>query len=162
MLVMYRMIAQSGLHTVPGLRPMQLSLIHADDLARGMMLVADRGERLPYDHDAVGAGVYFVASDERLTYAQWGHMISTALGRDRLRVLPIPMPAMWFACAGSQLVGWATRRPTIVNLDKHRELSAGHWTCATERIRALGFAPAASLADRLLQTVDWYRHAGWL
>ena len=50
-----------------------------------------------------------------------------------------------------------------MNLDKAREITAGSWICSTRAAAdELGFAIGASLADRLRQTADWYREAGWL
>jgi nucleoside-diphosphate-sugar epimerase len=48
-------------------------------------------------------------------------------------------------------------QPYIFNFDKAREASAGSWTCSSQAIRSqCGFAPRASLVDRLRQTANWY------
>jgi len=39
---------------------------------------------------------------------------------------------------------------------------AGSWICSAERIKQeLGFKPAASLEQRIQETVDWYSERGW-
>jgi hypothetical protein len=50
-----------------------------------------------------------------------------------------------------------------MNLDKAREITAGHWVCSAERAAAeLGFHVGAALPQRLRQTAEWYRREGWL
>ena len=157
------MIWRWHVHIVPGFRAQQFSAIHADDLSRGLRLVADRGERLPPGGEARGKGVYYITDPERPTYADLGRLISAAIGHRHLRVVPVPMPLVWTASALSQSIDWLTRRPRIVNLDKYRESAAGHWICSAEKINTtLAFEPAAPLAARFRQTAEWYRQAGWI
>jgi hypothetical protein len=50
-----------------------------------------------------------------------------------------------------------------VNSDKIAEALAGSWTCSSVKARThLGLSPAAGLAERLRETAQWYRQAGWL
>jgi nucleoside-diphosphate-sugar epimerase len=43
------------------------------------------------------------------------------------------------------------------------EALAGSWTCSSAKVRKqLGWSPAATLAERLRETAQWYRQAGWL
>lgn len=159
----FRMIARRGAHTVPRWGRMQISLVAAADLAQGMILAAEGGARLPADSDATGEGVYFIAADQRPTYAELGRMIGRALGRSHTRVVPIPMPVMWAVGALSETIARLRNRATIVNLDKYREAAAGHWTCSAARIRdQLGFRPVKTLEERLEEAAQWYREAGWL
>ena len=53
--------------------------------------------------------------------------------------------------------------PGYFNMDKAREAGAGSWTCSPEAaVHDLGFRVAASLRDRMDQTVRWYRENGSL
>jgi len=62
-----------------------------------------------------------------------------------------------------ELAGRLTFRPRYLNLDRARDLTAGHWICSSAKAhRDLGFTCAAPLEDRIGQTADWYRHHGWL
>jgi nucleoside-diphosphate-sugar epimerase len=55
------------------------------------------------------------------------------------------------------------RQPGWVSSDKIAEALAGSWTCSSAKARAqLGWSPAATLAERLRETAQWYRQAGWL
>ena len=47
--------------------------------------------------------------------------------------------------------------------NKIREARAAGWECDVRKaIEELDWKPAASLAERLRQTIAWYRHHGWL
>ena len=82
-------------------------------------------------------------------------------GRTKLAQIRVPQPVLWLAAAASEAVGRALDRPRYLNLDKHREMTAGSWICDSDKLHALGFE-AAPLKQRLAQTVAWYRQAGWL
>ena len=46
---------------------------------------------------------------------------------------------------------------------KMAEALAGSWMCSSAKARTqLGWSPAATLAERLRETAQWYREAGWL
>ncbi len=162
---MFRPIARFGVHAAPTRRPWPISVIHSADLCRLLILAADHGRRITSveEHDHSGEGVYFATSAERITYAEFGALIGAALGRERIRVVRQPRWA-GFALAGlTQSVAGLLGRTPILNVDKMREAFAGAWYCSGEKAgRELGFGPAATLAERVQQTVDWYRAHGWL
>lgn len=162
---MFRPIARFGVHAAPSRRPWPISVIHSADLCRLLILAADHGRRITSvkEHDQSGEGVYFATIPERITYAEFGELIGAALGRERIRVVRQPRWA-GFALAGlTQSIAGMLGRTPILNVDKMREAFAGAWYCSGEQAeRELGFRPAATLAERVQQTVDWYRAHGWL
>lgn len=164
-LEIFRPIAKFGLHVVPGWGRECFSLIHATDLAEGLILAAETGRRLPpleAEHTPPGEGYYYVASDDHPTYADFGRMIGQALGR-RVRVVPTPPRTVWLAAALSELGGRLRSQASPLNFDKAREARAGSWICSPQKARdELGFAVTVPLAERLGQTAAWYRKQGWL
>jgi nucleoside-diphosphate-sugar epimerase len=165
MFVMIRTIARSGLHVVPGWRTRRYSLVHAEDLVDALLRVAAHGERaaapgLGEVDDATGA--YYVADRATPSYAELGRMIGEALGR-RMRVLVLPPRCIYFAAGFNTLRGrWSGQAP-LLNFDKAREALAGSWTCDPSKLeRDLAWRPAARLEERLRETVEWCRKAGWL
>lgn len=161
----FRPIARWGLHAAPTRAPHPISLIHVADLCRLLQLAAERGRRVerPRSPAASGAGIYFAASSERISYAEFGRLIAAALGRERVRVVAQPR-WMAFALAGvTQTLARLVGRAPILNIDKMREAFAGAWHCSGEQAaRELGFQPAATLAERVAETVEWYFTHGWL
>ncbi|MGD1277111.1 MAG: NAD-dependent epimerase/dehydratase family protein [Tepidisphaeraceae bacterium] len=161
-LEMFRPIARWCLHLVPGWGERRFSLIHVDDLVEGLLLAAEKGERLR-EHGSPGQGVYFIAGEDNPTYAQLGQAIAKALGQKSLAVIRLPGPLLRLVGIGGDVVARVRRHPGWVSRDKITEALAGSWTCSPAKARAqLGWSPAAALADRLHETAQWYRQAGWL
>lgn len=162
MLEMFRPIARWGIHVVPGQGERCFSLIHVTDLVEGLLLVAEKGERLrpsglPWE------GIYFIAADDYPTYAELGHAIAIALGKKRAAVVHMPKPLMKLAGLCGDAMGRIRRRPTWINSDKMTEAMAGSWMCSSAKARIhLGWCPEAALAERLYETAQWYRQARWL
>jgi nucleoside-diphosphate-sugar epimerase len=161
-LEMFRPIARRGVHVVPGRQERRVSLIHVADLVSLLLLTAEKGERLRPD-GAPGQGIYFIAAQEYPTYAELGQAMARALGRKRARVVHMPGPLVRLVGLCGDALGRMRQRPGWVNSDKMAEALAGSWTCSSAKARRqLGWSPAATLADRLRETAQWYRQAGWL
>lgn len=173
-LPMFRGIARTGFHLVPGWRRRPYSVIHAEDLAHLLILACQRGERLPHDRDSTlgghdaeaplavtGQGVYFAASSENPTWAQLGRWIAESLGRP-VRVLAVPTGFVWIVSCFVELVARITRQPRYLSFDKVREITAGTWVCSIQKcVRQLGYTPGDA-RRRIHQTAMWYRENGWL
>jgi nucleoside-diphosphate-sugar epimerase len=161
-LEMFRPIARWGIHVVPGRGECRFSLIHVADLVEGLLLAAEKGERL-HRSGPPGQGVYFVAAEDDPTYAELGQAMATALEKRRATVVHMPRPLMRLVGLCGDAMGRIRQRPGWVNSDKIAEALAGSWTCSSVKVRThLGWSPAAALAERLRETAQWYRQAGWL
>jgi nucleoside-diphosphate-sugar epimerase len=161
-LEMFRPIARWGVHVVPGRGEARFSLIHVADLVEGLLLAAEKGERLP-PGGSPGQGVYFMAAEDLPTYGELGTALAIALGKKRAAMVHLPRPLVRLAGFCGDAMGRIRRRPGWVNSDKTVEALAGSWTCSSAKARSqLGWAPAAALAERLRETALWYRQAGWL
>lgn len=161
-LEMFRPIAHSGLHVVPGWEERRVSLIHVADLVALLLLAAEKGERLQ-PHGAPGQGVYFVAAEHDPTYAELGQAMAMALGKKRTTVVHMPGPLVRLVGLCGDALGRVRQRPGWVNSDSMAEALAGSWTCSSAKARTqLGWSPAATVAERLRETAQWYRQAGWL
>jgi nucleoside-diphosphate-sugar epimerase len=161
-LEMFRPIAHSGLHVVPCREERRVSLIHVADLVSLLLLAAEKGERL-HPVGAPGQGVYFVAAEHDPTYAELGQAMAMALGKKRAMVVHMPEPLVRLVGLCGDALGRVRQRAGWVNSDKMAEALAGSWTCSSAKARRqLGCSPAATLAERLGETAQWYRQAGWL
>lgn len=162
MLEMFRPIARWGIHVVPGQGKLCLSLIYVADLVEGLLLAAEKGERL-HHNGSPGQGIYFMAADDYPTYAELGQAMALALGKKRATVVRLPGPLVKLVGFCGDAMTWIRQRPAWVNSDKMTEALAGSWTCSSAKAYThLGWSPAAILAERLRETAQWYRHAGWL
>ena len=136
-----------------------------------LVLAAARGRRLlPADPKAADAperaaqGIYFAACPESPTYGELGRMIAAALSRRRVLVIPTAGPVVWaVAGAAEAFHRFFFGRPAYFNLDKAREATAGSWVCSPQAAAdELGFSVTVPLSERLRQSVEGYRAAGWM
>ena len=162
---MFRPIKRFGVHVTPGSGRQKFSIIHVTDLCRLIILAAERGRRIAVEEndESRALGCYFGTNDEFPSWAELGKMVAKALDRRRVLIVPVARPCVWMVAAAVQGVSQVIRRPLYLNWDKAREITAGSWICSPEAAKTeLGFTPEAPLAERLRQTAQWYRDAGWL
>lgn len=167
LLPFFRLIARSGVHVVPGGRAggFGIATVHVDDLADGLLLAAERGERLPAVpcDQSRGTGIYVLAADESPTVEELGMRMAAAMDRRPPMVLRVPPCGLRLIGLATDLVGGIRGRPGTLTSDKMREATAGSWTGSAAKARAdFGWSPAASLDARLRETAEWYRAEGWL
>jgi nucleoside-diphosphate-sugar epimerase len=160
MLEIFRPIARWGIHVVPGRGERCLSLIHVTDLVEGLLLAAEKGERL-HHNGSPGQGIYFMAADDYPTYAELGQAMAIALGKKRATIVRLPGPLVRLVGLCGDAIGRIRQRPSWVNSDKMTEALAGSWMCSSAKARTqLGWSPAATLAERLRETAQWYAKQG--
>ena len=160
MFEVFKPIARSGLHAVIGAGNARFSLIAVADLVDCLMLAAERGERVTSGN--AGQGIYFAAADD-VAFVELGPLIARALDKPPPRILHMPAWSMQAIGRLGDAVSRIRGRPGWVGSDKIREVLAGSWTCSSAKARQqLGWSPAAPFADRLRETAQWYRDAGWL
>jgi dihydroflavonol-4-reductase len=163
--LLFRPVSRWGVHATPCDASGRISMIHVADLCKLLLLAADRGQRLPAESNEQnrGQGIYFGANPQTIPYDDFGRMVGAALGRKKVRVAR-NRPWSGYALAGvAEAFARIRRRPAILSFDKMREAFAGDWHCSGEKtVRELGFQPSATLADRITETVAWYRANGWL
>lgn len=158
----FRPIARRGLHPVPCGGDQCYSLLHVDDLVRGLTLAAHKGERL-CEGTPPGLGIYYLASEERLTYVQLGQAIAVALGNRPPKIIRLPRLLAKLIGIGGDTAAWVLKRPGWVSSDKIADALAGSWVCSPAKAcTQLGWSPTATLADRLHATAQWYRDARWI
>ena len=165
-LAMFKPVRQFRFHAMPGNGRQRMSIIHVADLAKLLILVAQRGRRIAAtaaDPLSAAEGCYFAACDEYPTYAELGPMLRDAVGRRMVVRFPMPIWAIRAVAAGTETVSRVVRRPFYLNIDKAREIAAGSWVCSPQTAaEEVGFKPDFQLVELFRQTAAWYKKAGWL
>jgi len=153
-----------GIHLVPRWAPMRVSSIFVLDLCAAIEQVTLSGvRRTGRCGDGTGKGIYFAASDEVVTYAEFGHRVGAAAGRHRVRVIRLPSWISFLGACLSELWARLRDRRHVLNRDKWREATAGDWTCSAERLKTeLGWHTQYSLNESLSLTAQSYAKAGVL
>jgi nucleoside-diphosphate-sugar epimerase len=190
---LFRVLQRAPLHFMPGFHRRQYSLIFAEDLARGAIAVAEFGERLPPDSAAKssccngdtalvelprriqrsesclasnsldGQGLYYLASDKRVTYCELGRWVAQAAGRKRILTVSVPTTLMWCMASCNEIAARVRGRATFFGWDKWREATTGDWTCSPIKAQQqLGFWTNDDFAAQIQATYSWYQEHGWL
>jgi nucleoside-diphosphate-sugar epimerase len=90
-------------------------------------------------------------------------MIAAVLGKKRAAVVHMPRVLLQVVGLCNDAMARIRQRPYWLNSNKIAEALAGSWMCSSTKARTrLGWSPAATLAERLHETAQWYRQAGWL
>ncbi len=131
-----------------------VSMIHVLDLVDAIVKAADKGR----DGEA-----YFVCGERDLHVRDWGIFLAELLGISPLLNIRIPR---WIAMLTAYVAHFLARligKPTFVNPDKIRELTATGWLCSNEKAKNdLEWRPNIDEKEGFLSTFEWYIRNGWL
>ena len=153
LLELFKAIAR-GMMPMIGRYDKQVSLVHARDLADGIILAGES--------DRSTGRAYFISSEEVYSMRELAERIAGMMGR-RARQLAIPRTLAFGVALAAEGMAALTRKPPVINRDKVRDLSERYWGCSIERAkRELGYTPRISIEDGLRETIDWYKREGWL
>jgi dihydroflavonol-4-reductase len=132
-----------------------LSMIHVTDLARGIIAATLS--------DKTAGETYFISNEPIYPYQEIIDTIASVLGKRRAKTIPIPDFVLYTIAGLTQVFSRLAGKPSIVSIDKAREILQPHWICSPEKIKQhIGFVTEVSLQDGLRQTLQWYRSAGWM
>lgn len=134
--------------------PRYSSVIYVKDLVEGIVSVAEQ--------EKAQGEVYFLSDDEPYSWDYFADTIAEIF-EVKPRKMVIPLKLAFLISCGFELMAKFTKRPTIFNLDKFRELKVTHWICDNSKAKKeLGFRPRFDLQKGLYETAQWYLENGWL
>jgi nucleoside-diphosphate-sugar epimerase len=143
-----------GLQPLIGFDNKLVSLIHGVDLVKGFILAGES--------EISSSSIYFISSEKFYNWRDVGAMTQRLLGRKTVKVV-IPHFAVKTTAFFSQVFGFFSSKPTVLNIEKSRELTQRFWICSIEKAqRELGFKESFTLEEGFKDTIDWYRKEGWI
>jgi nucleoside-diphosphate-sugar epimerase len=129
-----------------------LSLVHVEDLTRGLARAAE----------TEGRGLYYMTDGMVHTWESVAESISRAVGR-KAKVLSIPPMVADGLSRLEVLRASVFGSKPLLTPDRITELSQSSWTCDDTRARLdIDYESSISLPDGFRMTADWYRAQGWL
>lgn len=153
-LTFFKMVYK-GFAPLIGFQEKLVSMIHATDLARGIV------ESL-LQPEAVG-NTYFITSEESYSWQQIATVAAAVSGRRKLTTIRIPHPLVLAIAGISGGVSKLTGKPSVLNYEKGLDIIQQYWTSSGDKARReLGFRPTVSLQDGITNTVTWYKEHSWL
>ena len=146
--------ARRGFVPVFGDGSQELSVIHAEDLARALITAATT--------DQAAGRVYFATHPAIITSRTFVLRVGDAVGK-KPWVIPMPPPivrgVLWAVGGLAHLAG----RATLLSADKGDEYLAPAWTCHGDALaRDTGWHAQIDLETGLKRAANWYREVGWL
>jgi nucleoside-diphosphate-sugar epimerase len=135
-------------------RRMRVNVAHVGDVAEAVWLASVQ--------PAAAGRVYFVNDGVMHAFED----VSAAI-RDALGTWAVPLPLTPLVLRSVRLVSAAwtalTGRDGLLSGGQAQQLLAGDWIANIERLRReLGFVPRHALRPGWIETIAWYRSAGWL
>jgi len=130
------------------------SIIHVDDLVKGLMLAAI--------NDKAAGEIFFVANKKPVAWREIARIAMQVLGKKALEV-PVPMPLVRAIAGVSEGIAKISGGTTIINRQKVLEMEPDFWICSSRKARVLlDFDEAISLERGIKETLAWYKQHGWL
>ncbi|MCK6458319.1 MAG: NAD-dependent epimerase/dehydratase family protein [Planctomycetes bacterium] len=146
----------ASLGLAPGLEGpgRRFNLLHARDVARGILLSAEA--------EGARGRTYFLSDGKGYGYPEVARSMGRAFGRGSRRI-PVPDFLLDLAAAVSDEVMGLLGRAPVFSRDKAREMKARFWLCSAARAEAdLGWRPLVALDDGIRETAEWYGRNGLL
>jgi nucleoside-diphosphate-sugar epimerase len=148
-------LASRGLFPVVAAPGAAFTLVHVDDVTRGILLAATTPA------SAVKGTTLFLGHPQAPSADELLSALARVLGR-RFRPMRIPEPLLRALALFGDLAWRAGRRPMLDSV-RLAELRAEGFVCAVDRARdTIGFSAAVPLESGLERTARWYREAGWI
>jgi nucleoside-diphosphate-sugar epimerase len=147
-------LARRGVVPVFGDGSQELSVIHAEDLARSLIAAGTS--------PAAAGRTYFAAHPTATTSRELVLASGRALGKTP-RIVPVPplvaRGVLWAVGTLANIAG----RATLLSADKGNEYLAPAWTCRSDALtQDTGWRAEIELETGLRRAANWYREVGWL
>ena len=143
-----------GLQPLIGFDNKLVSLIHAVDLVKGFILAGES--------EISSSEIYFISSEKYYNWRDVGKITQELLGRKTMKLV-IPHFAVKTTAFFSEVFGFFSPKPIVLNREKARELVQAYWICSIKKAkRELGFKETMTLEEGFKDTIEWYKKEGWL
>ncbi|MFP4368912.1 MAG: NAD-dependent epimerase/dehydratase family protein [Candidatus Kapaibacterium sp.] len=146
---------RKGIGPLIGSKPKYISLIHSDDLVRGIIDAAESDKTI--------GGIYFVSSGEFYTWERLIDLIGKSFGNTKVLKLRLPHPLVLTAAGLSEFFGRFSTKPPVFNYEKGIDFIQDYWICSIEKSkRDFGFEQKVSIEEGIENTCKWYLDNKWL
>ena len=130
----------------------RLSLVHAEDLARGLACAAE----------TEGRGVYYMTDGMVHTWESVMSHIARSVG-NQPRVIAVAPGLATLVSRVDMLRASIFGGKPLLTPDRITELTQASWTCDDTRARLdIDYESQIALPDGMRTTAEWYRSQGWL
>ena len=143
-----------GLMTTIGFDKKLVSLIHVEDLVRGLYLAA-------INEKAAGE-IYFITSEKPYSWEEVGDATSKVINKKPFKI-KVPHPAVYGIAGIAQFFAMFSSKPATLNIEKARDITQKAWISSPDKaFNDLGFRQEISLEEGIRRTVEWYKQMKWI
>jgi len=148
-------IGKMGLGPLMGFNDKYVSLIHCEDLVRGIILAGE-------SEKSIGE-IYFITSKEFYNWPRIMEVLKIALGKKLFLKIRIPQPLVLGAGGISEFFGNFSKKPPVFDKEKALDFIQDYWICSPEKAKKdLGFESQIELQDGFNETAKWYIDNKWI
>jgi len=143
-----------GLMTTIGLNDKQVSLIHVNDVVRGLYLAAIS--------DKAKGQIYFITSEKYYTWKEVGDATSKVMNKKSFKIA-VPHFVVYTIAGIAQFFSMFSSKAATLNIEKAKDITRPAWISDYRKAyKDFGFKQEISLEEGIRRTVDWYKKVGWL
>ncbi len=147
--------AKAGIGTMVGFNKKYISLIHSDDLSRGIIQATESEKAINQ--------IYFISSEEFYNWKQLIDVIAKTMDKKFILKIRLPHWLVLSVAALSEFFGKFSKKPPVFNYEKGIDFIQDYWTCSTQKaVEELGYKQMMSLEAGMKNTVEWYKANKWL
>lgn len=146
---------RKGLTPLLGADEQYWNLIHARDLADGIILAGEK--------DISNGNTYFLASERPYSRTEVLDTVGDVVGKRSKRPVVPRKPALALAKVYARFVTKVLRRQTLLDEERIETVGQRFWSFdVSKAMDELGFRQQISLAAGMSETYAWYQAHGWL
>lgn len=145
---------ERGILPIVGSVEKRVALVYVLDLVEGIIL-ATRNK------NAIGQ-TYFIGNDVSPSWREL-FSVATQIGGKKVRKWVIPNFSIYLIAAAAEPLALLTGRAAVFSFEKARELAQANWSCDVAKAkRELGYEAKTPIVEGMRETLEWYKHEGWL
>ncbi len=151
----YFKAVHGGLAPLIGFDTKYVSLVHVEDLARGIVMAAESQNTISKS--------YFVSSDEFYTWPEITAITKRILNKKFVLQLRLPHSVVMGIAGISGFFGRFASKPPVLDFEKGKDIIQRYWICSTKEAHEdFGYSQQITLEEGISKTIHWYREQGWL
>ncbi len=147
--------ANAGIGALIGFDDKYVSLVHSEDLSRGIIEAALSEKTI--------SKTYYIASDKFYTWKEVMPIMKRALGKRFFITLRLPHSIVNALGVIVEFFGTMLGQVPVFNKEKALDFVQPFWICSIDEAKKdFGYQQMISLEDGILDTVKWYKENKWL
>jgi dihydroflavonol-4-reductase len=144
-----------GIGTLIGFNKKYVSLIHSDDLVRGIKLAGESSKS--------NSQIYFISSNEFYNWDQLMEIIKDKMGKKHIIKLKLPHSLVLIIAGISGFFGKFSSKPPVLNYEKGIDFIQDYWICSAEKAKnEIGFVQEMTIEAGMENSIKWYKENNWL